>query len=584
MSNNLFNIPFLHFESNIFSITDYNTKKNITLKNELYNIKFDKINDLYFLIEQYNLNKKRLFSLKSIKEKIQLNIYDIKGILYNHNESFSLINKYTEPFLDGLKYDIKLELYKISEQFNNKILLSEKNKYTIIISNINEDTKKFLLNHFLYYFRPVLLFTNLEASIELNHINGKMDIIFRNTFKTKIYMEINNNKDIEKSKKNFLPSGIYIDYLKLNEFSYIDWINTEKLFFGKKNITKIKTIKSYNLDIDIDLKSYLEIETDSLYIENNKDEFCHYNIIKNNNINICCYVKNISEDKNRKIINITLENLFDLNNILLEIPKEDKMLDNLYINCIYIFINLIIFIDEKMNIKFTIQKNKSEKSEKIFLYFLIDPEKYYNKKLDDFLIKSKFSQLLPLITNKIIIRTIQKYFVIIDKIIYINIYLNDSNEISFYNGLLHCSDGTCSAFLRIKGNNFLDLEIFKINLNYYLYNKNNIDKKISIYPSLEDNIQVVVIGNPFMENIKEISFVDIYENINILKKSKNNLEQLLNSFDLLLSKNEFTTINGVFSKYSSFLEPIPIIKVFKIISSDEFLKIKESQKNRDNYI
>ena len=58
----------------------------------------------------------------------------------------------------------------------------------------------------------------------------------------------------------------------------------------------------------------------------------------------------------------------------------------------------------------------------------------------------------------------------------------------------------------------------------------------------------------------------------------------MNSFDLLLSKNEFTTINGVFSKYSSFLEPIPIIKVFKIFSSDEFLKIKESQKNRDNYI
>ena len=348
-------------------------------------------------------------------------------------------------------------------------------------------------------------------------------------------------------------------------------ISTEQLFFGKNNKSKIKTIKHYNFEIVFDVKEYLEIETDSLYVENIKDEFNHYNSIKKYNINIYCIVKNIVEDKRNKIINVTLENLFDLNYIILEIPKGDKILNNLYINCIYIFINLIIFIDEKMNIKFTLQSNKNEKSEKIFLYFLIDPEKYYNKKLNDFIINEQFSQLLVLVTQNKLIRKVQKYFVTIDKIIYINLYLNESKEISYYNGLLHCSDGTSSALLRIKGNNILELKKLQIIQNINLYNKINNENKITISHFEDINIQLIIIGIPIMENIKELSVVDIYENIEILKK-QNHMNNLIN-FDLLLTKNEFTNLNGVFSKYSSQLEAIPMIEVINIFPLEKYIII-----------
>ena len=395
-------------------------------------------------------------------------------------------------------------------------------------------------------------------------------------------MEINNIKDIEKSKKNFLSSGIYIDYLKLNEFSYIDWINTEKLFFGKNNKTKIKTVKHYNFEVVFDLKSYLELETDTLYAENNKDEFYHYNYIKKYTINICCIVKKIVEDKRKKIINVTLENLFDLNNIILEIPKDNQILDNLYINCIYIFINLIIFINQKMNIKLTLQTNKNEKSGKIFLYVLIDPEKYYNKKLNDFIIEEQFSQLLILVTQNKLNRKFQKYFVNIDKAIYINLYLNESDEFSYYDGLFHCTDGTSSALLRIKRNNILELKNLKIIHNLNKYNKINNKKKINISHFEDINIQVVIIGNPIMENIKELYIIDIYENINILKK-QNNIDNLL-KFDLFLTKNEFTTINGTFSKFSSQIEAIPIIKVLKFITLEEYINLIELKKNFEERI
>ena len=519
MKNNNFYFLLSDSSKNTFSINDYLNKKNAILKNELYNLNFDKLEELYYLLEQTQKNSKLLISLQSIKEKIEQNTYDIKGLLFNHKESYSSINKYTELFLPELKFDIKFELYKISNNFNNKILLSEKNKYSIILSNVNEESKNFLQKNFLYFFRPILLFTNLKASLNINYFNGKIDILFRNTYKSKIYMELNRIKDMEIAKKHFLSSGIYIDNLKLNEFAYIDWINTEKLFLGRKNKSNIKAIKNFDFEISIDFKKYLEIEVETLYIENLKYEYDHYNIVKKFNINICCIVKNIKEDKRKKVFNVILENLFDLNYIILEIPKNNKIMNDLYINCIYIFVNLVIFIDENMNIKLTLEKNKTEK---IFLYFLIDPEKYINKKLSDFLIQNKFSQLIELVLQNKLIRTMKNYFVNIDKIICIFLYANESNDIIKYEGLLQCSDGTSSAILKIKGNNILDLNKLKIDLNSNI-NSQKIDNKIRIYPLLKDNIQIVIIGNPIMEFIKDLPIEDIYEDINMLKNSNDNL-------------------------------------------------------------
>ena len=573
MNSNKFYFLLSNLNKNTFSINEYNTKKNAKLKNELHNLNFNKLEELYSLLEQTEKYSKLLISLQSIKEKIEKNKYDIKGLLFHHKESFSSINKYIELFISGLKYDINFELYKISNCPNNKILLSEKSRYSVILSNVNEEIKNCLQKNLLYYFRPVLLITNLKAELDINYTNGKIDILFRNTYGTKIYMEVNNIKDIQKAKKNFLSSGIYIDNLKLNEFSYIDWISAEKLYFWKKNKNNIKKIKNYDIEICIDLKEYLEIETDTLYIENIKDEYTHINLLKKYTINICCIVKNIIEDKRKKIMNVILENLFDLNYIVLEIPKDNKIMKDLYLNCIYIFANLGIFIDEKMNIKLTLQKNKTEK---MFLYFLINPEKYNNKKLNDFLIENKFSQLIELVSQNKLIRTMRNYFVIIDKIIYINLYLNESNEISKFDGLLQCSDGTSSALLKIKGDNILDLNKLKINLNNNIYKK-QIDNKISIYPYLGETIQLIIIGNPIMEYIKELSILDIYEDINILKKTIDNLIY----FDFSLTKNEYTFLNGSFSKYSLKLKPMPIIKVYQFFNLDEYINLIEQKKIRN---
>ena len=572
---------FFKINQNISSIADYNNKQNAILKNEIHNIKYENLDELFFFLEQSIKNTNNLASFKPINERIELNTYNIKGILTSFNYSHSSINKYTELFIDALKYDIKLELYKISNCINNKLSFPEKIKYDILISNLNKENKDYIEKIFLNHYRPVFVITNLEATLVRDKGFGNIGILFRNTYQTKIYMEINKNKDDQKSKYNFIPSGIYIDYFKSNEFSYMDWISTEKLFFGRKNKTKMKSVKNYNFEIDIDLKTYLEIETDSLYVENIKDEFLHFNPLKNERINICCYVKSITEDKRKKIYNVNLENLYDLNNIILEIPKESKIMDKLYVNCIYIFINLIIFIDENMNIRLTIQKNQNEKTELIFVYLLIDREKYYNKKLNDFLIHNQFSQLLPVVSQNKIIRIMQKYLVIIDKIYFFNLYLNESKEIS-YDGLVHCSDGTSTALLRIAGNNILDLKKLSIKLSNNIYHQLNLEKNARLCTSLNNIIQLIIIGNPVMENVKELSFLEIYDDINLLKNSKSYTDLI--TFDLLLVKNEYKNINGALSKYSTNLEIFPVIKVNNLFTLEEYINIIETEKNKSEGI
>ena len=572
---------FFKINQNISSIADYNNKQNAILKNEIHNIKYENLDELFFFLEQSIKNTNNLAALKPINERIELNTYNIKGILTSFNYSHSSINKYTELFIDALKYDIKLELYKISNCINNKLSFPEKIKYDILISNLNKENKDYIEKIFLNHYRPVFVITNLEATLVRDKGFGNIGILFRNTYQTKIYMEINKNKDDQKSKYNFIPSGIYIDYFKSNEFSYMDWISTEKLFFGRKNKTKMKSVKNYNFEIDIDLKTYLEIETDSLYVENIKDEFLHFNPLKNERINICCYVKSITEDKRKKIYNVNLENLYDLNNIILEIPKESKIMDKLYVNCIYIFINLIIFIDENMNIRLTIQKNQNEKTELIFVYLLIDTEKYYNKKLNDFLIHNQFSQLLPVVSQNKIIRIMQKYLVIIDKIYFFNLYLNESKEIS-YDGLVHCSDGTSTALLRIAGNNILDLKKLSIKLSNNIYHQLNLEKNARLCTSLNNIIQLIIIGNPVMENVKELSFLEIYDDINLLKNSKSYTDLI--TFDLLLVKNEYKNINGALSKYSTNLEIFPVIKVNNLFTLEEYINIIETEKNKSEGI
>ena len=585
--NKLFDISNLNNKA--FSVTDYNEKKNIELKNDIKNIDYNKVDELYSLLEQYKLSKLNQKLLNIIKSKIEFEKYNIKGICQKNNSSYSLINNYTEFIFDKKRYDFTFILSKIINKENNKHIFNEQNKYTIKILNIKEDDKKNLEKYVFNLPKSALLFTNLIAKLELDNNTKQLHFIFKSTLKTKIYMEKNQISDTQKSKNNFSSSGIFIDYLKSNEFSYIDSISTQKLYSLRSTRFKNNLIKGFNFDLYLDLKLYLEIGTESLYMENLKDEYLHFYPNKEESINLCCFVKSIYKDKIFKKINIVLENLFDLNSIILEIPQNHEIIQNLYLNCIYLFVNMIIFIDDKFNIKLTVQKNLVPNSKIILLYYLIDPDKYINKKMNDSLIQTKFSQLLPLIMQNKVTRTVNKYFVNIIKISYMNIYFSkDTNDFIYYDLYLHCSDGTSSAFCHIKGKDLSDLKKLNVNINPYLNNRNNDETNlITVFPTINDEIQLIILGVPIPQGLKELSFLYIYENINELKKDENmhkNEDEKFHKFDSILTKNEFTPINGTFLKNSKSLEPIPVIKVLKFVTSDEYINFIEQKKNINNDI
>ena len=585
--NKLFDISNLNNKA--FSVTDYNEKKNIELKNDIKNIDYNKVDELYSLLEQYKLSKLNQKLLNIIKSKIEFEKYNIKGICQKNNSSYSLINNYTEFIFDKKRYDFTFILSKIINKENNKHIFNEQNKYTIKILNIKEDDKKNLEKYVFNLPKSALLFTNLIAKLELDNNTKQLHFIFKSTLKTKIYMEKNQISDTQKSKNNFSSSGIFIDYLKSNEFSYIDSISTQKLYSLRSTRFKNNLIKGFNFDLYLDLKLYLEIGTESLYMENLKDEYLHFYPNKEESINLCCFVKSIYKDKIFKKINIVLENLFDLNSIILEIPQNHEIIQNLYLNCIYLFVNMIIFIDDKFNIKLTVQKNLVPNSKIILLYYLIDPDKYINKKMNDSLIQTKFSQLLPLIMQNKVTRTVNKYFVNIIKISYMNIYFSkDTNDFIYYDLYLHCSDGTSSAFCHIKGKDLSDLKKLNVNINPYLNNRNNDETNlITVFPTINDEIQLIILGVPIPQGLKELSFLYIYENINELKKDENmhkNEDEKFHKFDSILTKNEFTPINGTFLKNSKSLEPIPVIRVLKFVTSDEYINFIEQKKNINNDI
>ena len=458
MRKPLFDISYWN-KNNVFSLEEYNIRRNTELKSQIKNLDLEKVDELYSLLEQYKLSKINRNLLNIINTKIEIEKYNIKGLCLKFRSEFSKINSYLESLMEQKRYNYEFHLYKIFNKENNKLIFKEQYKYTIILLNINKDILNFLENNLINFHRDVLLFTNLEAKIELDK-TGQLQFIFKSTDKTKIYMEKNKIMD-SNSKTNFSSSGIFIDYLKLNEFNFINCISTQNLFELKKTKFKYNYIQGPIYDICLDLKLYLEINTESLYLENKKDEFMRCYSYQEN-INLCCYVKSYYRNNTSKTINFLLENIYDLNCITLEIPQNDENIDNIYSDCIYVFFNLILFIDEKMNIKLKFQKNKTKF---ILLYFLIDYEKYEKKKLNDLLIQAEFSQLLSLVYQNKIVRSINKYLVTIIKLNYMNIFFSNNNELS-YDLCLQCSDGTSSAFFHIKGKDFSELKKLGIILIY----------------------------------------------------------------------------------------------------------------------
>ena len=577
MRKPLFDLSYWN-NNNVFSIENYNAKKNAKLKSDIKNLNLDQVDELYYLLEQYKQSKINKNLLNIINTKIEVEKYNIKGICYMHSSDYSKINSYLEHLIEHKKYYFEFHIYKIFNKQNNKLISREQSKYKIILLNINKDIKYFLEKNLINFPRAVLLFTNLQAEINLDEKN-QLQFNFKSTDKTKVYMEKNKLMD-STAKTNFLPSGIYIDLLKSNEFDFINYISTQNLFELQKSKFSNNYIQGIKYEICLDLKMYLEINTETLYVENTKEEFSHCHTYLQNNISLCCYVKNYHKNNTNKTVNFILENIFDLNCIILEIPQNDENIETIYTDCIYVFFDLILFIDEKMNIKLKLQKNKTRI---ILLYFLIDFEKYEKKKLNDLLIVSPFSQLMSLISSNKIVRTINKYLVSIIKLNYMNIFFSKNNEIS-YDVCLHCSDGTSSAFAHIKGKDFSELKKLGININSYSYKNNNNENNLkTIFPDINNDSQLVILGTPFLSGLKELSFLDIYENINELKKyekinSNSKKQSALFNFDILMTKNEFTTFNGTFLKNSQFIESIPVIKILKFWIFDEYINLLEINK------
>ena len=127
-------LNFLSFDKNKkVDIDDYNNRKNIELKRQISKIKYDKLENLYTLLEQYKQNQNDKTILKLIKSDIELNLYNIKGTYRKFNANLSSINKYTDSILDYLKYNIQFDIYKISNKERNKITKNENDKYSILL-------------------------------------------------------------------------------------------------------------------------------------------------------------------------------------------------------------------------------------------------------------------------------------------------------------------------------------------------------------------------------------------------------------------------------------------------------------------
>ena len=365
----------------------------------------------------------------------------------------------------------------------------------------------------------------------------------------------------------------YISYQKLNENQIKKFCISNECFY--------------------DIKNLLDIGTETLYVENLKNEYFSGYLLKAYNVNTCCLVKIICNNdgyiKRKNIIQIILENIFDLNQIILEAPNTHEVLKDLKVNGIYIFKNLSCFIDENFNVKLGVIQLDSNKSTKIGLYYITDIKEYNKYKIKN-LYNISFSHLISLTTENKLVRSLQKYLITINSVMYINAHMINNNII--YEGCLVGSDGTSSGFFLIEQDSVKNLFKFDSEFDNYIKNKLYQEKKFQIFPGRSDynfneytilkvyGSQVVIVGTPKMNRLMELSAQDMYDSISELKKYFGaNREQRLEGFlefDTRLTKTEFSMINGSFSRKSDKLEKIPYIKSSFVFDIDDYLKLTQN--------
>ena len=591
---------FFQQNNDIFQVDEINKVNSI--QNELNKYDFTSIEAVYSLLDDYYYLKEDS-SLQIVKNKLNTEKLNIKGSLEKYNINIQPFDSINENNNNILLFEIEIVLRKIISK-NSNILSSidnnneeNNNKYFIKIANITKDIKINLQKFFDKYYKPILAITNLEAYLELNEIK-KYIIKFKNTNETKIFVEINKIFEQFNSKNNIRRaingySGGRFQMLNIylkNNFNEMKNISYQRL---KENRIK-KCCNS--LDCYYDLKNFLEIGTETLYVENLKNEFYSGYLLKTYNIDICCLVKKISNNdtylKRKNYVFITLENIFDLNQIILEVSNTHDILKDLKINGIYIFKNLTCFIDENFNVKLGVIKLDSKKSTKKGLYYITDINEYNNSKIKN-LFYMPFNHLITLTTENYLIRTLQKYLICINSLMYLNAHMINNNI--FYEGCIIGSDGTSSGFFLIEHDCVKRLFKFDTNFDNYIRNKLYQEKKFQIFPGMKDynlneynllkiiGTQVVIIGTPKMNRLMEMPAQEMYDsisNLNNYSKVENKEKRIegLLEFDTRLTKIEFSMINGSFSRKSDKLEKIPYIKSSFLFDMEDYLKLIENDK------
>lgn len=595
---------FFQQNNDIFQLDEI--KKANSLKTELSKYDFSPIEAVYSLLDDY-FSTKDESSLQIAKNKLNSEKFNIKGELEKYNISLLSFDNTNENIYinnnnNSALFEIEIILRKIHNRNNTNIPSftenneENNNKYYLKLSNITSEIKIELKKYFDRYYKPILAITNLEACLEQNELKKNI-IKFKNTNDTKIFVEINKIFEQFNSKKNLRRAGnsatwgqiqMVNIYLK-NNFKEMKNISFKKL--------KENRIKKYcnSVGCFYDIKNFLEIGTETLYVENLKNEFFSGYLLKTYNIDICCLVKKISNNdtylKRKNYVFITLENIFDLNQIILEVSNTHDILKDLKVNGIYIFKNLTCFIDENFNVKLGVIKLDSKKSTKIGLYYITDINEYNNLKIKN-LFHMQFNHLITLTNENYLIRSLQKYLICINSLMYLNAHMVNNNI--FYEGCIIGSDGTSSGFFLIEHDCVKNLFKFDAEFDNYIRNKLYQEKKYQLFPVKNDynfnefnllkvyGSQVVIIGVPKMNRLMEMQAQEMYDSISNLKMSSDKnkekrIEELL-EFDTKLTKIEFSMINGSFSRKSNKLEKIPYIKSSFLFYMDDYLKLVQSDK------
>ena len=595
---------FFQQNNDIFQLDEL--KKANSLKTELSKYDFSPIEAVYSLLDDY-FSTKDESSLQIAKNKLNSEKFNIKGELEKYNISLLSFDNTNENIYinnnnNSALFEIEIILRKIHNRNNTNIPSftenneENNNKYYLKLSNITSEIKIELKKYFDRYYKPILAITNLEACLEQNELKKNI-IKFKNTNDTKIFVEINKIFEQFNSKKNLRRAGnsatwgqiqMVNIYLK-NNFKEMKNISFKKL--------KENRIKKYcnSVGCFYDIKNFLEIGTETLYVENLKNEFFSGYLLKTYNIDICCLVKKISNNdtylKRKNYVFITLENIFDLNQIILEVSNTHDILKDLKVNGIYIFKNLTCFIDENFNVKLGVIKLDSKKSTKIGLYYITDINEYNNLKIKN-LFHMQFNHLITLTNENYLIRSLQKYLICINSLMYLNAHMVNNNI--FYEGCIIGSDGTSSGFFLIEHDCVKNLFKFDAEFDNYIRNKLYQEKKYQLFPVKNDynfnefnllkvyGSQVVIIGVPKMNRLMEMQAQEMYDSISNLKMSSDKnkekrIEELL-EFDTKLTKIEFSMINGSFSRKSNKLEKIPYIKSSFLFYMDDYLKLVQSDK------